>query len=280
MVVYPAAPEPWDPNGVYFENLVVYAPVKLQGVGPGGVWADATLELGSVLDGRGVAGDTAYAQLADAGRGLTWDGNQTIYEGPVVYVLASDGEFTTGFKPAIDGFTIQGGDQQGFPNLQPVDPGVKDFVAVQGGGIFANAYARYLQITNNIIRSNAGAYAAPSAWARRLAGANDNQNDVVHIANNRILTNGGTQPGRRGRHLLRHRRLRGQQQRPLRQLLGRVRRRHQPLRAQPERQDPRQPHLLQRLVRRRRRRHDRRRAAADPAHALGPAPARSTSTTT
>ncbi len=30
---------------------------------------------------------------------------------------------------------------------------------VQGGGIFANAYARYLQITNNIIQSNGGAYA-------------------------------------------------------------------------------------------------------------------------
>ena len=52
-------------------------------------------------------------------------------------------------------------------------------------------------------------------------------------------------------------------QRPLRQLLRGVRRRHQPLRAQlPSRQRDRpQPHLVQRLLRRGRRRDDRRRAA-------------------
>ena len=191
VVVYPGTPALWNPTGSYLENLVMYAPVKLQGVGPGGGSA-----LGSVIDGRGVAGDTAYAaSWVNFVLGIPWDGNQAISEGAVVYVLASNNEFQSGFRAAIDGFSIQGGDQQGFPNLvNPIDPTIKAVGAIQGGGIFANAYARYLQITNNVLQSNGGAYAgAIRLGTPHLPGAsNDNQNDFVRIANNRILANGGT----------------------------------------------------------------------------------------
>jgi hypothetical protein len=196
VVVYPGATAQWNPLGVYYENLVIYAPVKLQGVGPGGVRPDGSSVLGSVVDGVGVTGDTAYAEAWRVFvEGLTWDGNQTIYEGPVVYVLVQDGEFTAGYPPAIDGFAIQGGDQQAFPNFLPgAEPGAAGIITVQGGGIFANAYARNLQITNNVIRSNGGAYAgAIRLGTPHLPGAaNDNQNDSVRIANNRIYANGGT----------------------------------------------------------------------------------------
>jgi hypothetical protein len=196
VVVYPGATAQWNPTGAYFENLILYAPVKLQGVGPGGVYGDGTPVLGSVIDGRGVAGDTAYAEAWRAFvLGLAWDGNQAIYEGPVIYVLAEDGEFDADFNAAVDGFTITGGDQQGFPaNLAPTDPTIKEFAAVQGGGIFANAFARYLQITNNVMQSNGGAYAgAIRIGTPHLVGDfNDNQNDFVRIAHNRILANGGT----------------------------------------------------------------------------------------
>jgi uncharacterized repeat protein (TIGR01451 family) len=191
VVVYPGMPAQWNPTGSYLENVVMYAPVKLQGVGPGGGSV-----LGSVLDGRGVAGDTAYAEAwLIFLQSIPWGGNQAIYEGPVIYVLAQTNEFQSGYRAAIDGFSIQGGDQQGFPNLlNPIDPTVKDVAAVQGGGIFANAYARYLQITNNVIQSNGGAYAgAIRLGTPHLPGAsNDNQNDFVRIASNRILANGGT----------------------------------------------------------------------------------------
>ena len=192
VVVYPDNPVQWNPSGAYFENVVINKSIKLQGVGPGGGGV-----LGSAIDGRGVAGDTAYA---DAWRArvvnLNWDGNQNIYEGAVVYYLAEDGEFEADIRrqSVIDGFTIQGGDQQGFPNnLSPI-PGLKEAIAVQGGGIFANAYARYLQITNNVLQSNGGAYAgAIRLGTPHLPGAlNDNQNDSVRIANNRIHSNGGT----------------------------------------------------------------------------------------
>ena len=199
VVVYPDATAQWNPLGVYYENIVIYSgKIKLQGVGPGGVRADSSFALGSVIDGRGVAGDTGYAGTWRAFvQSLNWDGNQAIYEGPVVYVLAKNNQFKSGAKNnnSIDGFRIQGGDQQGFPNnLQAVDPTVKGFAAVQGGGIFANAYARHLQITNNILESNGGAYAgAIRLGTPHLAGAlNDNQNDFVRIAHNRILANGGT----------------------------------------------------------------------------------------
>ncbi|NLE44307.1 MAG: hypothetical protein GX620_06265 [Chloroflexi bacterium] len=212
VVVYPGVETPLiNPLGIYFENPVVYSPVKLQGVGPGGVYTDGTAVKGSVLDGRGVGGDTPYSEfwrtlVGDIwlNRG-GWDGgvlagdDPRIYEGPVVTVFAEDGEFTSAYRASIDGFTIQGGDQQGFPNnLNKIGggriPGVPAEVSVQGGGIFVNGYARYLQITNNVIQSNGGAYAG----AIRLGTPDvpepltDHQNDFVRIAYNRILANGGT----------------------------------------------------------------------------------------
>ena len=74
------------------------------------------------------------------------------------------------------------------------DPSVKEVTGVQGGGIFVNGYARYLQITNNILQSNGGAYGgAIRLGTPNLPGAfNDSQNDFIRIANNRILANGGT----------------------------------------------------------------------------------------
>ncbi len=201
VVVYPGSTELWNPKGYYLENLVVTQPVKLQGVGPGGVRPDGSIVLGSVIDGRGVAGDTAYADEWRAKvAGLDWDGNQNIYEGAVIYILAEIDEFGQEYAAAVDGFTITGGDQQGFPNnLTPI-PGLKEAIAVQGGGIFANAYASYLQITNNVMESNGGAYAGairlgtphlPDDPATAID-ENDNQNNFVRIANNRILANGGT----------------------------------------------------------------------------------------
>jgi uncharacterized repeat protein (TIGR01451 family) len=188
VVVYPSS------SGFYLENVVLYEAVKLQGVGPGGSYADGTKAPGSIIDGRGVTGDTPYA---DAWRNLvaslTWSGNQNVYEGAVVYVVAQDGDFADSIRrrASIDGFTIQGGDQQAFPN--EVGAGGEP-IAIQGGGIFVNGYARYLQITNNILQSNGGAYgSAIRLGTPHLAGAlNDNQNDFIRIANNRILANGGT----------------------------------------------------------------------------------------
>ena len=123
VVVLPGLPGIWNPDGTYFENVVIHSPVKLQGVGPGGVYEDAvpTQVPGSTISGLGFGGDTELANqwrtlVNDLQQGAGWDGNQVIYEGQVVYILAQDGQFTPNYKAAIDGFTIEGGDQMGFPN--------------------------------------------------------------------------------------------------------------------------------------------------------------------
>ncbi len=186
VVVYPNTPVPFtNPLGIYYENPVLYAPVKLQGVGPGGAYPDNTGVLGSILDGRTATGDTTYnAWWNTFVSGLTWDGNQNVYEGPVIYVLAQDGEFTAAFPAAVDGFIIQGGNQQGQAGAQAL---------VQGGGVFANAYARYLRITNNILQSNGGSYGgAVRLGTPDLSPEPSNFNDHVQILHNRIIANGGT----------------------------------------------------------------------------------------
>ena len=211
VVVYPNNPDLTNPRnnprGAYYENLIIYAPVKLQGVGPGGFQDQNTFVRGSIIDGGAFGGDTV---LADAWRtkmgGLTWDGNQNVNDGEVIYILAAQNnnntsgnarQFTSGFPATIDGFDIRGGDQQGFPgNINGVtgDPtGLPPAIVTQGGAIFANAYVRYLQITNNVVQNNGGGYGTVRIGTPDLTGQDTNQhNENVRIANNRVIANGGT----------------------------------------------------------------------------------------
>ena len=215
VVVYPGEQvEKINPLGMYIENPVLYAPVKLQGIGPGGT-NSAGYHYGSIIDGRGVGGDSPYnlwwreTFLPDVwnNRGgwarafIQPDGNILVHEGAVITLLAEDGEFGSAFNAAIDGFIIQGGDQQGFPNNpMGVNLELGQPVVVQGGGIFANGYAQNLQISNNLVQTNGGSYGG----AIRLGTAHvpddpltaedesSNYNENAVIAHNRILANGGT----------------------------------------------------------------------------------------
>jgi hypothetical protein len=213
VVVYPAATSPFtNPLGIWFENPIIYSPIMLQGIGPGGTYPDGAGVLGSILDGRGMGGTEVYAEWWRLHMGDIWlnrggwdgspvdgDGNPRIYEGQVITVLANDGEFDSTFPATIDGFTIQGGDQQGVPNNLNqngvgIIPGVPAEIVIQGGGIFVNAYARYMHITNNIIQSNGGAYAGAIRIGTPHVPAplTDHENDSLTISYNRILANGGT----------------------------------------------------------------------------------------
>ncbi len=64
-------------------------------------------------------------------------------------------------------------------------------LVTQGGAIFANAFARNLQITNNVVQNNGGAYGSIRIGTPDLADP-DNENDGVRIASNRIIANAGT----------------------------------------------------------------------------------------
>ena len=202
VVVYPGTPQGdrINPRGAYYENLIISAPVKLQGVGPGGVYPDGAPVTGSIVDGSAFGGDTA---LADAWRthiaDLTWVGNQDVWEGPVMTVFAqSTSQFGAAYNGAIDGFDIRGADQSNFPNnLNEIGGGPTGLPAnavTQGGGFFVNAYAHYLQVTNNHIQNNSGSYAAGiRVGSPDLPQPDTSQhNDHLRIANNRIIANGGT----------------------------------------------------------------------------------------
>ena len=189
VVVYPGEPALWNPYGAYFENPVIYDRVKLQGVGPGGVYTDTTYVPGSILDGRRMTGDTEYSEnWRTFVQSLAWDGNQQVSEGQVIYVLAEQGEFNAAFRVAVDGFLIEHGDQQGVPTIPGGGGPPQGPVEVQGGAFYVNGYARYFQISNNIIRSNGGTYGTIRIGTPDWG---DNENDGIRIVNNQILANGG-----------------------------------------------------------------------------------------
>lgn len=292
VVVYPnAATDNSNPTGEYFENIVMHSPVKLQGVGPGGIYTDTNNVVhvvpGAILDGIGYSPDatpsTDWYALVNSlltpdpnGGDPTAIGNPNISDGEVVYVLpTSTNQFGAAFKASIDGFTIQGGDQLGFPanvneigggqagtgarataaisgpptrrvtSISVTNPGsgytvppvvtitggggsgatavanldaaghvssitvvtggsgyttapavtitarptFQGDVPTQGGGIYVHGYAHHLQITNNIVQSNGGAY---GAGVRVGTPTYDNHNDNLRIAYNRFIANGGT----------------------------------------------------------------------------------------
>ena len=146
----------------------------------------------------------------------------------VFYVLATTATSRPTYKAAIDGLYISGGDQKGFPGNRnehgggrlanaPGQTGTapdETFVLdIQGGAIMANAYARFLRITNNNVVANSGASGAIRIGTPQLGTdtedgnargdpatgeivpAYDQQNTDLRLAYNRITANGGTSLG-------------------------------------------------------------------------------------
>ena len=207
VVVYPNtdSSDPYNPESAYYENLIMHSPAKLQGVGPGGAYADGTDVAGTVIDGSAYQADaqsgTDWFALANS---LAFDGNQNIYEGETLMVVANDGgagqgttrvdQFRSNFAASIDGLKIMGGRHDGFPNNRDPVTGAPNgqtaTVETQGGGIYVNAQAHSLQITNDVIQGNSGAYGGGIRLGTPNIGSN--QNDNVRIAFNRIDQNGGT----------------------------------------------------------------------------------------
>ncbi len=276
----------FNANGAYYESPVLFYPGKIQGSGPGGIYAppvgstDPLPVFGSVVDGQyfnaatnkpePTTSDQAdgtdpftydpslfaepYAALWEnfvvfqLGQGATpadptipqpltplaswygygWDGQQAPTEGEVLYVVAHEDDYTSSYKAAIDGLTITGGDQKGFPGNRnevgggrianaPGETGTapdENFVLdIQGGAIMVNAFARYLQLTNNSVIANSGASGAIRIGTPQLGTDTedgnpetdpatgetfptfDQENTNVRLAFNRITANGGTSLG-------------------------------------------------------------------------------------
>ena len=281
IVVYPnrAGATGFNPRGAYMENLIVPAPMTIQGVGPGGQGPGGYV-YGSVVDGssfqvkNGGAYQTSWYALAQ----LVADSAQNptqISDGEVIYVLTRAGLFGQGNNPAragIDGLAIEGGDQMSFPGTLsqngggPVPRRIRTLgqPVRQGGGIYVDGHARRLQIKNNAFRSDGGSYGGAIRLGSPYLGqdgnaSNDNAN--IRIANNQIIASGGTNlaggigifNGADNYEIARN------------EICGNFSAEYgggiSHFGSLEWRPHPPQPHLLQRLVRRGRRHHDRRPAA-------------------
>jgi uncharacterized repeat protein (TIGR01451 family) len=229
IVVYPNEASNYAAHNAfaaYFENLILHGRVKIQGVGPGGVGTH-----GSVIDAsqfwsatQAVNGDGTYSDdwrvFGDSLRAPDFTG---FSEGQGILAVADPqidraGAIRTdavgnallretewggvtgnndGFN-GVDGVTIMGGNQQGFPNTvngsggqptgQPANPG-----PAQGGAITLDRYIRNFNITNNQVQSNGGTYGTIRIGTPDLpAPDTNNHNERVRVTNNRVLANGGT----------------------------------------------------------------------------------------
>ena len=292
-MVYPGLATPanprLNPRGAYYENLIVHSPVKLQGVGPGSAGRRPVQRLDhrrQRLRWRHRPGRRLARRRSTR---LTWVGNQTVYEGAVDLRLRGDDDASTAsaFRAGIDGFDVRGGDQSGFPGNINADRRRPDRAARPTRSPRAAASSptptpATCRSRTTSIESNGGAYGAASGSARRTCPQPDtNQhNENIRIANNRIVTNGGTNlaggiglfAGSDGYDVTGN------------DICGNFSAEYgggvSVYGLQPERVDRPQPDLLQQLLRRGWRDHDRRRAAGRPARSSRPARAPWTSTTT
>jgi hypothetical protein len=156
--------------GVHYENVIMNRALKLQGMGPGSPAGDG----GSVINGK-FFDDTPVtdAWVATLGR-RAFAGNPDVARESVITVVAPDTAAYAAARPRIDGLRLTGG---------------RGEAGHGGAGIHVNAYARSLQITNNVVQDNAGGMGGGVTIGEPYAG--DNQNDNVRVAYNRILNNGG-----------------------------------------------------------------------------------------
>jgi hypothetical protein len=197
VVVWPGKATTDNPAGAYYENVVVHSSVQLQGVGPGGQYADGTSVAGSTLDGRAFGIDnlsgTAWVNLVG---GLRYAGPTAVPDGAVVTVLARQNQFSSANAPSVDGFRMTGGNQSDFAgNVNELTGvvrtpyGATGAAITQGGGVYLHAEARYTTVTDNLIVGNSGSYAGGIRVGTPYL---NTHNEHVTIARNQIRDNGGT----------------------------------------------------------------------------------------
>lgn len=174
--------------GYYDQIPIMWKPVRLQGWGPGSVSINAAKRPETKLAQwrtklTSIINSGAVTLLPGQVVGPAVGGEPALLdteEGPGIMVLAKDatqnnGGFGSTTRARIDGFAISGADN--------------------GGAIFVNGYAHYLQISNNRILNNQGFYGGGIRVGHPPVGGGldivDAQNDNIIIRNNHILENGG-----------------------------------------------------------------------------------------
>jgi hypothetical protein len=183
-------------SGTYNENVVVWKPLKIQGLGPGGIIGAHELQArdpedprfnihGTVIDGRyfqqnatafdaTVAANAPYAGV---------DAAHPVLRGADLTVVAQS---ATAYAPAT---LPPAQNQREFYNARIDGVGLMTGQGEGAGGIQLQAYANNTRLTNNIVENNAGIFAGGIGLGEPYN--HDGHNYNVKIANNSIIGNGG-----------------------------------------------------------------------------------------
>ena len=235
----------------------MWKPLKIQGLGPGGIIGAHELQgrdpedprfniKGSVIDGRFFQ-QNAPAFDADGG------GPRAVRPGRLRRVPAPCSAAPT--SPS----SRRARRRTTSPSCRPVRTapastaaridglGLDDRARRGAGGIQLQASINNMQITNNVLENNGGVVAGGIGVGQPFVHGSHNYN--VRIANDRLIGNGGLTHVRRRRDLLRLNNYEVANSIICSNFSVELRRRHLAHRAQPERQHPRQPDLLQRVGR-------------------------------
>jgi large repetitive protein len=185
--------------GTYTEMLIMTKPVKLQGFGAGSTHIIANQSLTTQLQAWREKMNILVNCPANQGGGqitlLPTQRNNTpvgpggtgrcgfvpgtglflIDEGAGITVATRDGVFTSLQPSRIDGFSVVG--------------------SMASPGILVNGYARYLEISNNLVANNQGTYGGGIRLGDPILGDVNNitisaQNDHAFIHHNHIVENG------------------------------------------------------------------------------------------
>jgi hypothetical protein len=178
--------------GVYNENVLVWKPLKIQGLGPGGIIGAHELQardpedprfhvVGSVVDGRyfqqnapaydaTVAAHAPYAGVDAAHPVLRGADVTLVAKTTTAYDLGS-GNNAIFAQARVDGLALMTGQGEG------------------AGGIQLQAHANNSQLTNNVLENNSGVFAGGIGLGQPYAHGSHNYN--VRVANDRLVGNGG-----------------------------------------------------------------------------------------
>jgi hypothetical protein len=180
--------------GTYNENLLLWKPLKIQGLGPGGIIGahefgardpeDPRFNVpGSVIDGRFFAQNNATAFDATVAAHAPYAVDPDlpdILRGADITVVDSTPDTVT--------YDISG--PTGIFNAARIDGlGLMTGQGNGAGGIQLQANINNMQITNDVLENNGGIFAGGIGIGQPYAHANHNYN--VRIANDRLIGNGG-----------------------------------------------------------------------------------------
>jgi hypothetical protein len=183
--------------GTYNENVLVWKPLKIQGLGPGGIIGAHELQsraaedprfhvLGSVVDGRYFAQNaasfdatvTANAPYANSAPPF----NAVLRGADLTVVAKTASAYNVPSLPA-------GQDSPAFNGARIDGLGLMTGQGEGAGGVQLQANVNNMQLTNNVLENNSGVFAGGIGLGQPYAHGNHNFN--VRVAYDRLIGNGG-----------------------------------------------------------------------------------------